>query len=87
MDAGQSGNAAHSEQFGAGCHCLGIGVITLVIQGQLQDGWTTLCIKGEREQDLANVLGATLNRLDFEVRVAGDGEEPARLDEYDWEED
>lgn len=61
-------------------------MITLYIQGQLQDTWTTLRIKGEREADLANVLAATLARLDFEIRVAEEGEEPVRVEEFDWRE-
>ena len=60
-------------------------MMLLYVQGQLQDSWTTLRINGEREQDLANILGVTLERLNFEVRVSAEGEEPVRLDEYDWE--
>ena len=59
-------------------------MITLYIEDQLQDGWTTLCIDGEREKDLVNALVAILGRLDFEMRVAEEGEEPIRLDEYYW---
>ena len=60
-------------------------MMLLYVQGQLQDSWTTLRINGEREQDLANILGVTLERLNFDVRIACEGEEPVRLDEYDWE--
>lgn len=61
-------------------------MITLLIQGQLQDSWTTLTIVGERETDLANILAAALNRLDFEIRVVEDGE-AVRLEDYHWEEE
>ena len=60
-------------------------MITLYIQGQLQDGWTRLSLDGEGEMDLANLIGAGLSRYDFEVRVLEDGE-AVRLEDYHWEE-
>ena len=62
-------------------------MITLYVQDPSQDTWTALYIHGEREQNLANIVGASLERLSFEVRVAGAEEEPMRLDEYDWEDE
>lgn len=60
-------------------------MLKIYAQGPTQDDWTVITVEGETEADLANVLAASLSRLDLDVRIASGEEYPVRLEYFDWE--